>query len=199
MINNHPYDNNRVILCDVDGVLLNWVASFREYAGHSGYQLVDERHYDINEAYDVNVGVAVDLTSHHNESLRMACLSPMKDAVKYVRRLHEWHGYVLHCITALDPDPLVIRARETNLRNLFGNAVESVVLTGTYGDKRQALEQYRSSGCLWIEDKPENAELGVELGLDTLLVDQPYNRHFNNKEVRRVNNWSEIYDIVVGA
>ena len=50
---------------------------------------------------------------------------------------------------------------------------------------------------MWIEDKTENANLGAEMGLNSFLIEHPYN--INNKtheEVNRVRNWKEIYEYV---
>jgi uncharacterized HAD superfamily protein len=48
---------------------------------------------------------------------------------------------------------------------------------------------------MWVEDKAENAELGVEMGLNTFLIDHVYNQgEFH--EVTRVKNWKEIYEYV---
>ena len=193
------HSNQRVIVTDVDGVLLNWVASFHEFVTEHGYEQYANDNYDMTMCYDMSNREVDIMTKWHNESVRMYHLSPMRDAIKYVRRLHERHGYVFHCVTALDEHPYIQEARETNLRNLFGSAIERVVLTGSHENKAHALEEYRDSACVWIEDKPSNADLGVEFGLDTLLVDQPYNRKYNNEKVQRVGTWSEIYDHVVGA
>lgn len=191
--------NDRVIVTDVDGVLLNWVDSFEEFAAERGFEKYGDEHYSLTGCYEMSRREERMYTKWHNESVRLYHLSPMRDAVKFVRRLHEWHGYVLHCVTALDPHPYVQKAREQNLKNLFGPAIERVILTGSHENKRATLEEYRDSNCVWVEDKPSNADLGVELGLDTLLMDQSYNRKYNNEKVQRVGTWSEIYDHVVGA
>ena len=195
------YNPEKVIVADVDGVLLDWVSSFDELAYEYGYEKHSDEHYNLDRCFDGDPSEMMRLASLHNESLRMTSLNPLRDAVKYVRRLHEWHGYTIHCVSALKHTHLVQKAREDNLRDLFGSAIDRVILTGDgiSDTKANALKEYGISGCYWIEDKPENAYLGYQLGLDTLLMDQPYNRSAHNKEVRRVSNWSEIYDIVVGA
>jgi len=69
------------------------------------------------------------------------------------------------------------------------------VYLDTGADKDEALEQYRDSGCFWIEDKAENAELGIELGLESILVDHTFNQECT---VQRAKSWKEIYGIITG-
>jgi hypothetical protein len=74
---------------------------------------------------------------------------------------------------------------------------ESYVYLDTGADKDEALEPYRDSGCLWIEDKPENADLGNKLGLESILMVHPHNADYVGP-AKRVLNWKEIYNHIVG-
>ena len=64
------------------------------------------------------------------------------------------------------------------------------------GDKDEALEQYRDSSCAWIEDKSENADLGIELGLNSMLIEHEHNKDYVGNAVQ-VKNWKEIYELLV--
>ena len=46
------------------------------------------------------------------------------------------------------------------------------------------------------EDKPKNAQVGLNYGLKVLLYDHPYNQDFNHPQITRVNNWEEIHKII---
>ena len=84
----------------------------------------------------------------------------------YVEKLHKEHGYVFHCITSVSIDPNAIKLREMNLRKLFGEtAFQRIVCLDTGADKNYALEEYAGSQCWWVEDKPENADVGHDMGL----------------------------------
>jgi hypothetical protein len=83
-----------------------------------------------------------------------------------------------------------------NLRKVFGNAVESVICLDTGADKDEALEPYQNSNMWWIEDKPENADVGHKLGLRSILVEHGHNmNHLCNYNVAK--NWRQIYDIIL--
>ncbi|MEK9697923.1 MAG: hypothetical protein VW270_19295, partial [Candidatus Poseidoniales archaeon] len=82
----------------------------------------------------------------------------------------------------------------------FGPTVfERYVYLDTGADKDLALAEYGDTDCYWVEDKPENANVGVLNGLDAILM----NHHHNKEEilyegVTRVNNWKDIYELIVG-
>jgi len=49
----------------------------------------------------------------------------------------------------------------------------------------------------WIEDKIINCQVGIELGLKSLLVEHGHNMEFANPMIPKVKNWREIYEIIV--
>jgi hypothetical protein len=98
-------------------------------------------------------------------------------------------------ITSLSLDRNAAKLREMNLNKLFGNAIESVICLDTGADKDSALEFYRDSGMWWIEDKPENADVGHAMGLKSILVEHGHNMH-HVCPYPVVKNWREIYSII---
>jgi len=132
-----------------------------------------------------------------NESAVMRKLPPLRDAVHYVRKLHEMHGFVFRAITSMSTDTYAQHLRVKNLNDLFGDtAFESFTFLDTGADKDEALEAYRDSECFWVEDKIQNAELGADLGLRSLMMRHHYNENHEYKGVRLVNNWAQIYDVI---
>ena len=117
----------------------------------------------------------------------------------YVKRLHEEHGYVFHCITSLSNNENAQELRRMNLRKLFGKtAFEKFVFLDTGADKDEALVPYKNSGWYWIEDKIVNCQIGTQLGLKSLLVEHGHNMDYEDPAVPRVKNWREIYERIVG-
>jgi hypothetical protein len=152
--------------------------------------------YDIGEQYGIIKPQAKQLIKIFNESAAIGFLPPLRDAMFYVKRLHEEHGYRFHCITSLSLDPNAGKLREMNLRKLFGKtAFERVVCLDTGADKTQALEPYRNTGFWWIEDKPENADVGYNMGLRSVLMEHGHNMN-HECPYPVVKNWREIYAIV---
>lgn len=190
-----------VILVDADGVLLNWEYAFNVWMETHGFVKVPgtEFDYSIGKRYGIEADQAKKLIKIFNESAAIGFLPPLRDAMYYVKRLHEEHGYVFHCITSLSLDPNAGKLREMNLRKLFGETVfEKVVCLDTGADKDEALAPYKDTGCWWVEDKPENAVVGQGLGLRAILVEHGHNMYAYHPDIPKVKNWKEIYSIIVG-
>jgi len=190
---------DKVILTDCDGVLLDWEHSFHQWMANHGYKLdVDAVHeYEIAVKYNILPDEKKMLVRAFNESANIGYLTPLRDSVKYVQKLYQEHGYVFRVITSLSNDPYAAKLREDNLRSVFGNAIEQVICLDTGADKDDALECYRGTDCYWIEDKPENADVGAACDLQSILIGHTFNVDYSGPATR-VNTWKEIYEIVTG-
>lgn len=190
--------NEKVILVDCDGVLLDWMYSFDAWMTKRGYKMIADDQYDIEVAYGIDKSKAKELIHHFNESAAIGFLTPFRDAIKYVKKLHEEHGYVFHCITSLSENDYAYNLRWFNLATLFGEGVfEQLICLDTGADKTAALTKYKDSGCFWVEDKPENAVIGHELGLCSVLMMHGHNSEFTHPDIPEVKSWKEIYEMIV--
>jgi hypothetical protein len=188
---------NKIILTDADGVLLDWEYAFDVYMQQHGFAKQDGGNlkYNIGARYGIDPDQGKRLIKIFNESAHMGFLPPLRDAMFYVKRLHEEHGYVFHCITSLSTDENAQELRRMNLRKLFGaTAFEKFIFLDTGADKDQVLEQYRGSGLWWIEDKIVNCQVGTSLGLKSLLMEHGHNMDYVDPEIPRVKNWKDIYE-----
>jgi hypothetical protein len=191
----------KVILTDADGVLLNWEYAFSCWMQQHGHTEVENANwiYDIGERFGVTKETGKLLVKQFNESAAIGFLPALRDAMYYVKRLHEEHGYVFRCITSLSLDKNAYKLRKMNLEKLFGEtAFEELVCLDTGADKDDALEQYRDSGLYWIEDKLSNAQLGLDLGLNAILIEHGFNMNDDIPEgMKKVVNWKEVYEHIV--
>ena len=196
------YQNlNKVILADCDGVLLDWEYAFNIWMQEHGFEEVpgSKLSYEMDERYGIPKEQVRKLIRLFNESAAIGFLPALRDAMYYVKRLHEEHGYRFHCITSLSTDPNAVRLREMNLAKLFGKtAFERVLCLPTGADKNEALEEYRDTGCYWIEDKPVNAEAGHAVGLRSLVIEHGHNLHYYHEHITLVKNWRDVYQIITG-
>ena len=191
---------DRLILVDADGVLLDWEYAFNIWMQEHGFEEVpgSKFSYEMSERYGIPKDQVRKLIRLFNESAAIGFLPALRDAMYYVKRLHEEHGYRFHCITSLSTDPNAVRLREMNLAKLFGKtAFERVLCLPTGADKNEALEEYRDTGCWWIEDKPENAEAGHAVGLRSLLIEHGHNMHYYHEHIALVKNWRAVYQIII--
>jgi FMN phosphatase YigB (HAD superfamily) len=191
---------DKVILVDCDGVLCDWEFAFENWMEKHGYEIAVPDEYDIAVKYNLPKEDKKRLVRMFNESAWIRKLPPLRDAIKYVKKLHSDHGYIFHCVTSLSDDQYAQHLRTKNLRELFGDTVfDKYVYLDTGADKDEALAKYEGTGCWWIEDKPENANVGTDLGLNSILMNHDHNRFLNVYEnTPRVSNWKQIYNIIVG-
>ena len=189
---------NKIILTDADGVLLDWEWAFSVWMQERGYTMAEgaKHTYYLHEHYvELEKKDAKKVVKQFSESAAIGFLPALRDATYYVKRLHEEHGYQFRVITSLSLDKNAGKLREMNLRKIFGDAIESVICLDTGADKDNALEPYRNSNMWWIEDKPENADVGHNIGLRSILVEHGHNMHHQcNYNV--VKNWRQIYELV---
>ena len=190
-----------LILVDCDGVLCNWEYAFAIWMEQHGHEKLpgSEFEYDIGTSYGISKEQGRKLIKLFNESAAIGFLPPLRDAMYYVKRLHEEHGYVFHCITSLSKDENAQELRRMNLKKLFGEtAFEKFIFLDTGADKDEVLEQYRNTGYFWVEDKITNAVVGHELGLQSLLMEHGHNMDYEHPEIPRVRSWKEVFDRIVG-
>ena len=97
------HNPRNLILVDCDGVLCNWEYAFAIWMEQHGFNKVEggEFIYDIGDRYNISKDQGRKLIKMFNESAAIGFLPPLRDAMYYVKRLHEEHGYVFHCITSL--------------------------------------------------------------------------------------------------
>jgi hypothetical protein len=190
--------NKKLILVDADGVLLDWVYSFTTWMKRHGYPEVMVEAYDMSIVYNMPKDDIQRLIRIFNESAAIYNIPPLRDAIKYLKKLHEEHGYVFHVISSLSTDWNAQHLRTKNLQNLFGSTMfEKFVYLDTGASKEVALEPYRDSGCYFVEDKIENAMYGNSIGLESVVMlhDFNYKEAFENC-LTAADNWKGIYKII---
>jgi len=188
----------KVILTDCDGVLLDWSYAFDRWMARHGYRIQVPETYNIAKKYDLGTVVKERLVRMFNESATIRKLPPLRDAIKYVRKLHEEHGYVFHVITSMTNDEYAQHLRTKNLCEIFGPTVfETYIYLDTGADKDEALSKYKGTECYWVEDKPENADVGSSMGLNSFLMLHDHNTDYSGDAVK-VRTWKEIYQHVIG-
>lgn len=193
--------NEKVILTDADGVLLDWEWAFNVWMEEHGFNVVPggKLKYNIGQRYNISNDQGKRLIKMFNESAAIGFLPALRDAQHYVKRLHEEHGYIFHCITSLSKDNNAQKLRKMNMRKLFGEtAFDKFFILDTGADKDEVLAHYKNTECWWIEDKISNCVTGLEQGLKPLLMEHGHNMDYVHPEIPRVRNWKEIYETIVG-
>jgi len=190
--------NDRTILTDCDGVLLDWEWAFGIWMQERGYvQRPDAKdYYKISDQFEnLSAPDAKKFTRLFNESAAIGFLPPLRDSVYWMKRLNEELGYRFICITSLSTDVNAQKLRRMNLEKYYGDVFDDVVCLETGSDKHEALDKFAGTGYWWIEDKPENADVGFERGLRSILIEHGHNMN-HTCPYPIVKNWKEIFEIV---
>lgn len=191
----------RIMLVDCDGVLLDWEWAFAIWMQERGYvQRPNAKdYYKIHEQFDdLTWPEAKKFTRLFNESAAIGFLPPLRDSVYWIKRLNEELGYRFVCITSLSTDLNAQKLRRMNLEKYYGDVFDDVVCLPTGSDKHEALDKFVGTEYFWVEDKPENADVGFERGLRSILIEHGHN--MNHKCPYPIaKNWREIFDIVSNA
>jgi|TARA_B110000259_G_scaffold177735_1_gene215237 uncharacterized HAD superfamily protein len=204
-----PILASRIILTDVDGVLLEWEHHFtkwlqlRSYFDKNGnrnypYKLLDAKHddYDMSKRFGISKETISQEIREFNRSAWMGTQRPMLESQTWVKLLHA-EGWTFVPITSQTSDIPGQALRKKRLGELFGEHVFSNYhILGTGADKDSALANFHDTGLYWVEDKPKNALAGLSYGLKPILIDHPYNRDFNHPDIIRVNNWKQIHEML---
>ena len=201
--------SNRIILTDVDGVLLEWEHHFtkwlqlRSYFDKNGnrnypYKLLDsgQDNYDMSKRFGISKETISQEIREFNRSAWMGTQRPMLESQTWVKLLHA-EGWTFVPITSQTSDIPGQALRKKRLGELFGEHVfTNYHILGTGADKDSALAEFHETGLYWVEDKPKNALAGLSYGLKPILIDHPYNKEFNHPDIIRVNNWKQIHEIL---
>jgi hypothetical protein len=200
-----PADNhkrihmNKTILTDADGVLFDWVGSYVNWATTvKGLELAQDylKSYTLEGWFGITKDHAWSLVTEFNGGNAMAVMEPYLDAVEYVNKLHYDHGYKFIVITSMGLNPYAKKLRWSNLKQLFGDAIQDLIVTDILVCKGPILETYEPA--IWIEDKPSNANVGAEHGHRSFLLNHDHNaEHELDPRVTRVDDWNGIYDQII--
>ncbi len=206
-----PTSNNRIILTDVDGVLLEWEHHFTKWmlqrtlfddrgARYHPYKLLPDKQntYEMAERFGLTIKEIRKEIREFNRSAWMGTQRPMLESQTWVK-LMAAEGWTFIPITSQTSDIPAQQLRKRRMGELFGDHVfTNYHILGTGADKDSALAEFHDTRLYWVEDKPKNAVAGLKYGLKPILIDHPYNQDFNHPDIIRVSNWKDIHQIVSG-
>lgn len=193
--------NNKVILTDCDGVLLDWEKSFHAWISKRGYELNDRfAHMDkMSDRFGMSREERKRNVMNFNESVDIGYLDAFRDSRWFVRLLHQRHGFDFICITSMGTNPYAKKLRQANLVRLFGRGtIRELICLELSASKEEVLAEYamRYPAAPWIEDNPSNADAGIQAGLDAILLKHPHNAEYKGPAVL-LEDWKDVHDYLV--
>lgn len=173
---------------DIDAVLYPYIPQLRHFAvttlKRPAQQFPDPRSWDFAAAWDLT-GTQLRTLMHAgvDQGTVLTGAAPLTGAVPALGQLLA-AGHTVHLVTdraALGEIPgRAVRQTRAWLR---AHAVPYTSLTFA-GDKTCVATD------IFVEDKPTNIDALVEAGVDTYVVDYPYNRHVQVRTGRRVPSFA---------
>ena len=202
--------SNRIILTDVDGVLLEWENHFTQWMlkrSHfdrnrnrvQTYNLLPnkESEYAMEKRFGIEVWQIEAEIREFNRSAWMGTQPPMPNSVQWIKLLAA-EGWTFIPITSQTSDLPAQELRKRRLGELFGKHIfQNYLILETGANKKETLKEFKDTGLYWVEDKWQNAIDGLDVGLKPLLIDHSYNRKFKKRGIKRVKNWKQIRQLLV--
>ena len=183
---------NKIILVDVDGVMLDWSTAFNNWMLDNGYTIHPTNDpYDLAQIYGIPEDERMNRVREFNNSDAIANLSPHKDAVEYVKLIHDEHNYKFLVISSMSKHAQAREIRITGLERTFGDVFSDYIFLDTAADKSEVLKQFEGTGCFWLEDKVENAQAGLNVGLRSLIMEHDFNKESNIAPI--IKDWKQFY------
>ena len=86
-------NRKKLILTDADGVCLDWEWAFNVYMQEHGFEEIEgsKLNYDMSIRYGIPREQVVKLIRIFNESAAIGFLPAQRDAMYYIKKLHEKH------------------------------------------------------------------------------------------------------------
>jgi FMN phosphatase YigB (HAD superfamily) len=186
------------VLLDCDGVLLDWETGLerhmRSHAPHmwdGDYKLAHA--YDLMVRYGMSERDAQHVVHDFHTHADFEHLNPLPGAQLAVQELHKFCR--LAVITACSTHDHTQAMRKRNLIHAFGDVFEHVHCTDTFDEKLNYLSQYEPG--FWVEDHAHNAQLGVQAGHTSYLIDAPHNMHEQVPDVTRVLHLVQAAELIL--
>lgn len=169
----------KIILFDVDGVLLNWIDEFE-----ANEHLLNSRYRDGK-------------VREFNKSDNFSKLKPYEDALKTVRHFYD-RGWNIQTISAYSVGEDSVKMRLKNLKDVFGNMLTTHFHINLFNSKYTALwhinVKYKDAILVYVDDYYDNFMEGKYAGIDeTYLLNRPHNAKINEKNKIDMSDLMEMY------
>lgn len=195
----------KVILTDVDGVLLNWESNLLDFLiekeNVSEKVLMNVRKYietfsvtDFKKAFSNNF----DLVTDYNNSIYSKSLTPLPDAQDIINNIK--NQYDIIAITAMGTSKEAISNREENLEKYFPNAIKEIRFVDLNQSKKDHFidltKKYGENIICYVDDASYNSQVFHEVNKNA--TNFYMNRYREAKiptgNIKIVDNWYEISD-----
>lgn len=180
---------NKTIIVDVDGVILDY---------HKGIIEAYEDHYidcpnptDLLDVFSPTVGKG--FIALFNQTTKFSELEPYREADVFLKRLYD-QGFTINLITACGDSLNTQQLRLDNLHNVFGDIFNEITMVGLGKSKYEYLKGFTETNFVYVDDSYDHYLDAESLGLDAIMMETEFNKHFDTKKVK---NWKDLYEYII--
>lgn len=186
---------SKIILVDVDSVLLLWREGFKLYMKHQGHEWIDiPDDYDMSKHFDLTFDEVYEHIIQFNDGhWEFGVLQPVAGAVDGMKMLSKL-GYRFVVISACSVNPQAQALRRANLYTVFGDIFDAVHCVNIHESKETHLADYEST--FWIEDNFKNCVDGIKYGHKCLLLNYSWNEDDENDDIIRCSDWAQVIHFI---
>ena len=190
-------DVENLIMVDIDDTCLDTVSGFIKWLGkHNRLGKVTGTSITSRSQLGDWLGITDDLATHWmrdfcERSWEWGALYSTKEAQPTIVDLYnsDWNFIAIsRGASTIDRGTL----RRANLELIFPGIFEELFTMPLGANVYPLIKDYAPSICI-TADIPV-AVSSAQAGHITYLLDQPWNREYNDLSVRRFNNWTEIFE-----
>jgi len=164
---------SKIVLTDVDGVLLRWADAFGDFVrGSLGLSVSGrlQEHRSVEDWLGIDSSEASRIVNiFHDEAGWISRLPPYEDAVEAVRSLAA-DGWRFVAISACGRSPKMLAARSANLEACFGPVFDDLLPVGLLDGKEEHLSAF--SPTWWIDDSRRHVHAGSRSGHAAVHLDR---------------------------
>ena len=134
----------KILLTDVDGVVLNWSDHFNKYLKqyHPEVSLMNPTTFSQTE----DIGK---LIKGFNQTAWIGFLEPFRDAQQVLPQFKK-KGWTIVTCTSMGTDQYANALRKQNMEQLFPDIFDRIDIIPFMSPKNEWLSQYKDSGyCMW--------------------------------------------------
>jgi len=184
--------NRKIILTDCDGVLLDWREGFIRFMLNRGHTPRPEfkTEYLLGTYFGLTDGEFYRHVEMFNSGRwEFGTLKAEPGAITGIKALSEL-GYRFIAISACSSSKQAFVLRRANLYNIFGDVFDEVHCLDLKDGKKSHLAYHEPT--FWIEDKMSCCLEGVDAGHKCILIDQPWNKDFDDRRIEKCQDWDAI-------
>lgn len=189
------------LIVDVDGVLLNWWASFNQWIIDNNFAttniLLPNADYAFEGAIKENFrSQRDDLIRVFNQTFHVSKLKPIPGAIKALKRFRE-EGWTIKAVTSFSGDFESQKLREKNLLDVYGPIFQEIYCVPLY-ESKEAFLYKQPFDSIYVEDLPGHLNTALVLGYDPqnlYLIPRAFNE--GNTDFQRLS-WPAITESVFG-